>query len=89
MSKALTLAAVCCLTAGGCSTTQPLPASCPQMPTPSASLRVAPEELTRLPAGPVDDAVALAVVAENYGQCRIWRDRLIGWQSWHRAISRE
>lgn len=39
-------------------------------------------------AGPVDDAAALATIADNYADCREWREQLVGWQRWWGEVSR-
>lgn len=39
-------------------------------------------------AGPVEDAAALETVADNYQQCREWRDQLNGWQRYYREVIR-
>jgi len=35
------------------------------------------------PAPDVTAARAAEVVAQNYGECLIWREQLLGWQKWH------
>lgn len=47
-----------------------------------------PARLADAAAGPVGDAAALATVADNYADCREWREQLVGWQRWWGEVSR-
>ncbi len=35
------------------------------------------------PAPNITAARAAEVVTENYGECLVWREQLLGWQKWH------
>lgn len=35
------------------------------------------------PAPDITAARAAEVVAQNYGECLLWREQLLGWQKWH------
>jgi hypothetical protein len=35
------------------------------------------------PAPDVTAARAAEVVAQNYGECLVWREQVLGWQKWH------
>jgi hypothetical protein len=48
-----------------------------------------PPSLTDGKAEPVTDAAAIQTVAENYEQCRAWRDQVIGWQAFWKSLKRE
>lgn len=48
----------------------------------AAGVSVAPGEFV----GPTPDitaARAAEVVTQNYGECLVWREQLLGWQKWH------
>lgn len=47
----------------------------------AAGVSVAPREFVG-PAPAVTAARAAEVVAENYGDCLVWREQLLGWQKW-------
>lgn len=48
----------------------------------AAGVSVAPGEFVG-PAPNITAARAAEVVTQNYGECLLWREQLLGWQKWH------
>lgn len=48
----------------------------------AAGVSVGPSEFVG-PAPDVTAARAAEVVAQNYGECLVWREQVLGWQKWH------
>lgn len=48
----------------------------------AAGVSVAPSEFVG-PAPSITAARAAEVVTQNYGECLLWREQLLGWQKWH------